>query len=117
ISAIDNAVWDLKARLLDAPLVALFGAARDAAPVYGSGGFTSYSIGELRQQLGHWVREGIPRVKMKIGRDAAADVKRVEAARAEIGDDAELFVDANGAYTRTQALAQAERFAEWRVRW
>jgi L-alanine-DL-glutamate epimerase-like enolase superfamily enzyme len=117
ISAIDNAVWDLKARLLDAPLVALFGAARDAAPIYGSGGFTSYTIRELRHQLGQWVRDGIPRVKMKIGRDAAADVKRVEAARAEIGDDAELFVDANGAYARKQALAQAEQFAEWRVSW
>ena len=117
ISAIDNALWDLKARLLDAPLVALFGAARDAAPIYGSGGFTSYSVDELRKQLGGWVRDGIPRVKMKIGRDPAADVQRVKAARAEIGDDAELFVDANGAYARKQALAQADRFAEWRVTW
>jgi L-alanine-DL-glutamate epimerase-like enolase superfamily enzyme len=117
IAAIDNALWDLKARLLDAPLVALFGAARDAAPIYGSGGFTSYSIDELRKQLGDWVRDGIPRVKMKIGRDPAADVQRVKAVRAEIGDEAELFVDANGAYARKQALAQAERFAEWRVSW
>jgi L-alanine-DL-glutamate epimerase-like enolase superfamily enzyme len=117
IAAIDNALWDLKARLLDAPLVTLFGAARSAAPIYGSGGFTSYSDRELRRQLGAWVRDGIPRVKMKIGRDPAADVERVKAARAEIGDDAELFVDANGAYARKQALAQAERLSEWRVSW
>ena len=45
ISAVDSALWDLKARLLDLPLVTLLGAVRDAAPVYGSGGFTSYSIG------------------------------------------------------------------------
>jgi L-alanine-DL-glutamate epimerase-like enolase superfamily enzyme len=114
---VDVAMWDLKARLLDIPLVSLLGAARDAVPVYGSGGFTSYTDDQLRAQLSDWVDAGIPRVKMKIGRDAAADVKRVEVARGAIGDDAELFVDANGGYERKQALAQAERFGEWRVSW
>jgi L-alanine-DL-glutamate epimerase-like enolase superfamily enzyme len=117
ISAIDVALWDLKARLLNLPLVALIGAARDAAPVYGSGGFTSYTNDQLRAQLSGWIEMGIPRVKMKIGRDAAADVERVRVARAAIGDAAELFVDANGAYARKQALAQADRFAEWHVSW
>ena len=73
ISAVDVALWDLKARLLDMPLVTLLGASRDGAPVYGSGGFTSYSIEQLCTQLAGWVDAGIPRVKMKIGRDAAAD--------------------------------------------
>src|SRR3954468_17894797 len=54
ISAVDAALWDLKARLLELALVTLRGAARDAAPVYGSGGFTSYSIDQLRRQLGNW---------------------------------------------------------------
>jgi L-alanine-DL-glutamate epimerase-like enolase superfamily enzyme len=117
ISAVDAAVWDLKARLLDTPLVTLLGASRDGAPVYGSGGFTSYTIERLCTQLAAWVDSGISRVKMKIGRDAAADVSRVAAARRAIGDGAELFVDANGAYERKQALAQAERFAESGVSW
>ncbi|MEO7986447.1 MAG: enolase C-terminal domain-like protein [Gemmatimonadales bacterium] len=117
IAAVDVAVWDLKARLVDLPLVTLLGAARDAAPVYGSGGFTSYSIGQLQEQLAAWVGIGIPRVKMKIGRDPAADIPRIAAARTAIGEAAELFVDANGAYGRKQALAQAERFAESRVSW
>ncbi len=112
ISAVDAALWDLKARLLDLPLVTLLGAVRESAPVYGSGGFTSYSIGQLQEQLGGWVAAGIPRVKMKIGRQPADDLDRVRAAREAIGPDAELFVDANGAYSRKQALAQAERFAE-----
>src|SRR5438132_7716537 len=73
ISAVDVALWDLKARLLDVPLVSLLGAARDAVPVYGSGGFTSYSDERLQIQLGGWIAEGIGAVKMKIGRDAAAD--------------------------------------------
>lgn len=117
ISAIDAALWDLKARLFGAPLVSLLGGVRDAVPVYGSGGFTSYSVRQLCDQLAGWVDGGIPRVKMKIGRDARADVDRVAAARNAIGPAAELFVDANGAYERKQALAQAERFADSHVTW
>lgn len=112
ISAVDVALWDLKARLLDLPLVTLLGAARESAPVYGSGGFTSYSLEQLQKQLGGWVEQGILRVKMKIGTHPEEDLKRVRAAREAIGPDAQLFVDANGAYSRKQALAQARAFCE-----
>jgi L-alanine-DL-glutamate epimerase-like enolase superfamily enzyme len=117
ISAVDVALWDLKARLLDLPLVSLLGAVREAVPVYGSGGFTSYSAEQLQLQLGGWVAEGIGAVKMKVGRDAAADRHRVALARDAIGPDAQLFVDANGAYDRKRALAQAEAFARHEVSW
>ena len=117
IAAVDAALWDLKARLLDLPLITLLGAVHDGAPVYGSGGFTSYSIERLQAQLGNWVKEGIARVKMKIGRDPAEDGARVRAAREAIGTQAELFVDANGAYSRKQSLAMAEAFARLGVTW
>jgi L-alanine-DL-glutamate epimerase-like enolase superfamily enzyme len=117
ISAVDNALWDLKARILDVPLVTLLGSARERVHVYGSGGFTSYSVEQLQRQLAGWAEEGITRVKMKIGRDADADLARVEAARAAIGYGVELFVDSNGAYTRKQALFQAEAFANAGVSW
>jgi L-alanine-DL-glutamate epimerase-like enolase superfamily enzyme len=116
ISAIDAALWDLKARLLEVPLCTLLGAARDAVAVYGSGGFTSYSPARLEEQLGGWVAEGIARVKMKVGRDPPADVSRVGVARNAVGS-AELFVDANGAFSSKQALVFAERFAEHEVTW
>ena len=117
ISAIDAALWELKARLLDLPLFRLLGPARDRIAAYGSGGFTSYSIAALQRQLGGWAEDGLRFVKMKIGRDAAADPARVAAARQAIGPDVELFVDANGAYSRKQALALAERFATCGVAW
>jgi L-alanine-DL-glutamate epimerase-like enolase superfamily enzyme len=117
ISAVDTALWDLKARLLNIPLVTLLGAVRKAVPIYGSGGFTSYSNQQLQEQLGSWVQQGITSVKMKIGRDARADVGRVREARIAIGDEAKLFVDANGSYSRKQALEQAERFTNMNVSW
>ncbi|HKS24657.1 MAG TPA: enolase C-terminal domain-like protein [Thermoanaerobaculia bacterium] len=111
ISAVDAALWDLKCKLLGLPLVTLLGQVRDAAPIYFSGGFTSYSIDELQKQLVGW-----PLVKMKVGRDARADRERVRAVREAIGD-AELFVDANGAYTRKLALSQGKFFATQDVTW
>jgi L-alanine-DL-glutamate epimerase-like enolase superfamily enzyme len=117
ISAVDVALWDLKARLLDVALVTLLGVVRDAVPVYGSGGFTSYSLSHLQAQLGGWVEQGIPRVKMKIGTRPDEDLDRVRAAREAIGPDAALYVDANGAYSRKYALAQAEAFRDYGVVW
>ncbi len=117
VSAVDAALWDLKARLFDVPLVSLLGAARPAVPVYGSGGFTSYAVDRLTEQLAGWASAGLPAVKMKIGRDPAADRERVRAARAAIGARVALFVDANGAYDRKIALAQADAFAAHDVRW
>jgi len=110
IAAVDAALWDLKARLLDLPLVTLLGAVREGVPVYGSGGFTSYSLDQLQKQFADWVHEGISRVKMKVGTNPSQDLHRVRAAREAIGPSAELFVDANGAYSRKQALDFAESF-------
>jgi L-alanine-DL-glutamate epimerase-like enolase superfamily enzyme len=117
ISAVDCALWDLKARILDVPLVTLLGQVRGGAMVYGSGGFTSYSDQQLADQLSGWVEQGIGAVKMKIGRDAGRDVQRVQVARGAIGESAGLYVDANGAYSRKQALRQAEIFSESNVCW
>lgn len=117
ISAVDIALWDLKARILRLPLVKLLGAIREGIPAYGSGGFTSYSLEQLQSQLGGWVRSGIGMVKMKIGRDPEEDINRVRAARKAIGANAGLFVDANGAYSRKQALLFAEKFRELGVSW
>jgi L-alanine-DL-glutamate epimerase-like enolase superfamily enzyme len=117
IAAVDTALWDLKAKVLDVPLVTLLGSVRDRVPVYGSGGFTSYTAEQLGDQLAGWVEQGIPRVKMKVGRSPGEDVARVRAAREAIGMGCELFVDANGAYTRMQAAAFADAFAEFGVAW
>jgi L-alanine-DL-glutamate epimerase-like enolase superfamily enzyme len=117
IAAIDAALWDLKARIVALPLVDLLGRSRDTVAVYGSGGFTSYTDARLAEQLGGWTRDGIRAVKMKVGREPGRDVARVKAARAAIGPGAALFVDANGAYARKQALGFADDFAGLGVTW
>jgi L-alanine-DL-glutamate epimerase-like enolase superfamily enzyme len=117
VSAIDIALWDLKAKLYGLPLCSLLGMARDRIAVYGSGGFTSYSKDQTSRQFEGWAREGITHFKMKIGRDPDQDIRRVKAARQAIGRDAKLFVDANGAYTVRQAIKMAYAFTGFDVSW
>jgi L-alanine-DL-glutamate epimerase-like enolase superfamily enzyme len=97
--------------------VSLFGAARDAVPVYGSGGFTSYTDERLAEQVSGWARHGIGAVKIKVGSEPERDPHRMRVARGAVGPDVELMADANGAYSRKQALLIAEEFAGQGVRW
>ena len=118
LSAVDIALWDLRARLLDRPLVELLGAAREDVPVYGSGGFTSYSLDRIGEQLAGWVADGIDAVKIKVGRVPEDDPARLDAARRAIGDDVALFVDANGAFAPDDAVAWGKRYHDdWGVSW
>ena len=117
ISALDIALWDLKAKLLGSSVVDLLGAAQPGVAAYGSGGFTTYNSKQLTSQLSGWVREGMTRVKIKIGADPAADGERVRMARGAIGPKTELFVDANGAYDARRATAFAQKFEEFAVTW
>lgn len=117
VSAIDIALWDLKAKVYGVPLCSLLGMARDKMAIYGSGGFTSYSDTQIREQFQGWARQGITHFKMKIGREPEKDIDRVKAARQAVGREAGLFVDANGAYTTRQAMQKAHIFTGFDVSW
>lgn len=122
ISAVDVALWDLKARLLDIPLYRLLGAMRAEVPCYGSGGFTTYDDDRLAEQLSAWVvNQGFSRVKLKIGESwgahAPRDLERVQVARKAVGHRAALMVDANGGYTRKQAIRVGRELLEEGVVW
>jgi L-alanine-DL-glutamate epimerase-like enolase superfamily enzyme len=118
MSAVDIALWDLKARLLGQPLFRVLPSFRDRMRIYGSGGFTNYPLPRLRKQVARWAEQGLPRIKIKTSRDPAADPERLATVRKEAGDAVELFTDANGALSRKAAFYWADRFAaEWGVCW
>ena len=112
ISSIDIALWDLKAKAFGVPLYRLLGPYTDTVPIYGSGGWTSFSEDELVKEQTGYVERGIPRVKMKVAKDfgksEAEDLKRLAAVRKAVGDDVEIFVDANNGYYAKQAIAMAQ---------
>jgi L-alanine-DL-glutamate epimerase-like enolase superfamily enzyme len=115
VSAADVALWDLRARLLGLPLADALPRVHDAAPVYGSGAFTSYSESRLREQLEGWREAGLPRVKIKVGREPERDPQRLALCREVLGEETELMVDANGAFTPSEALARAGEYAAFGV--
>ena len=121
ISAVDIALWDLKAKALDLPLYRLLGPYTDTVPIYGSGGWTNFSQDELVAEQMSYVNRGIPRVKMKVGKDFGQsereDLQRIEAVRAAVGDDVEIFVDANNGYYAKQAIRMSAEFEEYGIGW
>lgn len=117
ISALDVALWDLKANLLKCSMVDLLGVAHTGVAAYGSGGFTTYSNSQLASQMSGWVSEGLENVKMKIGAEPARDIDRVRTTREAIGPSTNLFVDANGAFNARQAIAFAKKIDQFNVVW
>ena len=122
ISAVDIALWDLKARLLDVSLVELFGGDPGArTPVYGSGGFTSLNDDQLRQQVEGWLEAGCQAMKIKVaeswGSNERRDLERASKLRALAGDGVQLMVDANGGYTVGQACRTGAAYDDLGVIW
>jgi L-alanine-DL-glutamate epimerase-like enolase superfamily enzyme len=121
ISAVDAAIWDLKARVLGQPLHRLLGAIRTDVPVYASGGFTTYGDAQLAGQVEQWMSVDSTSVKIKIGESWGTrvdrDLARMGQTRRLVGDDVRLFVDANGGYTAKQAIRLMHSAADLDVRW
>ena len=112
MSAVDIALWDLKARLLGVCLADALPRFRDSVPMYGSGGFCNLTHEQLREQVCGWLEQGFSSVKIKVGRDGSADPERVELVRELGGPDLQVMVDANGANTPAEAALWARRYRE-----
>lgn len=120
MSGIDIALWDIKARAAGLPLYRLLGGCREQVRAYASAGFYAEGkeLKELAEEMASYVEEGFTGVKMKIGRlSAADDVARVRAVREAIGDNVDLLVDGNNAYTSYQAIKIGRKMEEYDIFW
>ena len=121
LSAVDIALWDLKAKALGLPLYQLLGPYAESVPVYGSGGWTNLSQDDLVAEMVGYVERGIRRVKMKVGKDFGRsereDIQRLDAVRRAVGDDVAIYVDANNGYYAKQAIYMAKAFEQYQVGW
>lgn len=121
LSAVDIALWDLKAKYFEVPLYQLLGPYTDTVPVYGSGGWTHFSVDELVAEQMSYVERGMKAVKMKVGKDFGhserEDLERLAAVRDAVGDDIEVLIDANNGYYAKQAIRMAKAFEPYRVGW
>lgn len=111
LSAVDIALWDLKGKILGMPLYRLFGGADPKVPVYGSGGWTSYTDEQLVEEMREIVSRGYQMIKFKVGCDGGKnpmrDVERVRKVREAVGPDIGIMLDANNCWD----AATGARFA------
>jgi L-alanine-DL-glutamate epimerase-like enolase superfamily enzyme len=118
IAAIDIALWDLLGKSLGSPVYKLLGAYTDEVPIYGSGGWLSYSTDELLDEANRYLKRGFTAVKMKVGSpDQKRDVERVKEVRKCVGEDILLMVDANQAWTPDEAIHFGKRVQDQNIFW
>ena len=118
IAAVDVALWDLYGVREEKPLYKLIGAGAREIPAYGSGVDLPKPLDGLLRQTEGFLERGYPGVKVKIGRpDPRDDEERVGAVRRLIGDDVDLMVDANMAWTTEEALERGRRLEQFGLYW
>jgi L-alanine-DL-glutamate epimerase-like enolase superfamily enzyme len=120
ISAIDIALWDIRAKSANMPVYKLLGGFRDRVPTYIAGGYYEEGKGlpELAQEMRENVAMGARAIKMKVGAvSIREDVERVRTVRDAIGPDVKLMVDANCAYKSYEAIQLAKRIEEFDPFW
>jgi L-alanine-DL-glutamate epimerase-like enolase superfamily enzyme len=101
------------------PLYRLLGGCYEKIRAYASSGFYAEGKGikQLADDMASYVRDGFTAVKMKIGRNQKEDVARIKAVREAIGEDIDLLVDGNNAYTSYEAIKMARKMEEYDIFW
>ncbi|QLG61770.1 mandelate racemase/muconate lactonizing enzyme family protein [Halorarum salinum] len=116
--AIDVACWDIKAKAAGQPLYRLLGGDDDRVRAYASSMDAHHDLGELRALHGGFADEGFTAFKTKVGdRSTAEEARRVAEVREAVGSDADVFVDANQAWTVPEAIGTVEAMDEHGVDW
>ncbi|MEM6635201.1 MAG: mandelate racemase/muconate lactonizing enzyme family protein [Pseudomonadota bacterium] len=118
ISAVDIALWDLRGKRREQPLVQMAGGAGDRCRAYCGGIDLAFPLPKLLESVSGYLERGFDGVKIKMGQPTlAADLERIAAVRDLIGSDIAFMVDANYSMQEDQAIAAARAFAEFDLLW
>jgi L-alanine-DL-glutamate epimerase-like enolase superfamily enzyme len=118
LGSINIAMWDAWGKTLGQPIWRLFGVCHDRVPLYGSGGWLSYTIDELLAEAKGYVKRGFHAVKVKVGsQELERDVERLTRVREAVGAHVNVMMDANQGLTAGSALRLAELVRPLRIAW
>lgn len=117
-AAYNIAMWDAWCKILDQPIWKVLGGDRKPVPIYGSGGWSSYSPEELIAEVSGYKARGFRAVKIKVGKpDWKEDLERLQQVRAAVGNDIGIMMDANQGMKVPDALALARAARELDISW
>jgi len=118
VGLINIAMWDARARTLQVPMHRLFGQTRSSVPVYGSGGWLSYSDAELLDEVRGYVARGFDAVKIKVGSpELERDLQRLRLVREAVGPQVRVMMDANQGCELAGALALSRAAMPLGITW
>jgi L-alanine-DL-glutamate epimerase-like enolase superfamily enzyme len=118
LGSVNVAMWDAWAKTLGQPVWRLFGVCGDRVPIYGSGGWLSYSLEELVAEASAYARRGFRAVKIKVGSpDLQRDIERLTCIRESMGPHVNVMMDANQGLGLTAALQLAQAVRPLRITW
>jgi L-alanine-DL-glutamate epimerase-like enolase superfamily enzyme len=118
LGSINIAMWDAWAKTLDKPVWRMFEVHHDRVPLYGSGGWLSYSTDELLAEVTRYVKRGFRAVKVKVGSpELERDIERLKKVREAVGPDINVMMDANQGMTVASALKLVSAVRHLRIAW
>ncbi|MET3125647.1 L-alanine-DL-glutamate epimerase-like enolase superfamily enzyme [Arcicella rosea] len=117
-AAYNIAMWDAWCKILNQPIWKVFGSSRSEVPIYGSGGWISYSTEELIDEVSNYKARGFKAVKIKVGKpDWQEDLERLKLVREAVGNDINIMMDANQGMNVPNALALARAARALNIQW
>ncbi|MFA5393965.1 MAG: mandelate racemase/muconate lactonizing enzyme family protein [Candidatus Ratteibacteria bacterium] len=118
LGIVNIAMWDAWAKSLEQPIWKLFGVHYNKIPAYGSGGWLSYNLNELLDEVGGYVKKGFRAVKIKVGSpDIGVDLERIAKVREKIGPHLKIMMDANQGMDLSSAIQLANRVKKYDIGW
>jgi L-alanine-DL-glutamate epimerase-like enolase superfamily enzyme len=117
-AAFNIAMWDAWCKILKQPIWKVLGTSRKEVPIYGSGGWISYSVEELIGEVSNYKARGFKSVKIKVGKpDWKEDLERLRLVREAVGNEIGIMMDANQGMDVPSALALARAARDLGIHW